>query len=320
MIESGFFPTLQFALSITGPIFLMVFLGVFFKRSGLINDNFIQVSSRLVFTITLPTLLFLSIIKTDIRQVVNVPLLLLGAVSTCAVFGILSVFAPMFVSSPRDRGVFVQGGFRGNLGIVGIAFCANAYGPEGLAAASMLMAVLTLLYNVLSVYTLNRSLLSGAGQGFGAIVMGVVKNPLIIAIVLALVLNIAEIQFHNIVLSTGEYFAKMTLPLALLCIGGTLSMQGLRQSTSVAAIAVVAKLVIAPVFICYAGYLYGFRDMDLGILFLMASSPTAAASYVMVQALKGNGVLAANIVVISTLLSLLSVSVGLVLLKSNGLI
>lgn len=56
---------LSFSLSITGPICLMLLLGVFFKRIGLINDNFIEVASKLVFQVTLPTMLFLSIVVSE---------------------------------------------------------------------------------------------------------------------------------------------------------------------------------------------------------------------------------------------------------------
>ena len=51
-------------------------------------------------------------------------------------------------------------------------------------------------------------------------------------------------------------------------------------------------------------YLFEFREMELGIVLLMAISPTAAASYVMVRNLGGDYRLAASIIAISTLLSL----------------
>ncbi len=56
---------LQFSLSITGPICLMLVLGVIFKRFGLINDNFIEIGSKLVFKVTLPAMLFVSIVASE---------------------------------------------------------------------------------------------------------------------------------------------------------------------------------------------------------------------------------------------------------------
>ena len=61
----------------------------------------------------------------------------------------------IFVTPHRDRGVFIQACFRSNLGVVGLALCANAYGDQGLALASALMASLTVSYNILSVAILS---------------------------------------------------------------------------------------------------------------------------------------------------------------------
>lgn len=315
---TDFGATLGFAFSVTGPIFIIVFFGALFKRLALIDDNFIDVASRLVFTVALPLLLFISIVQADLQQVLNLELLWLGVVGTLLCFVALSVMAAWVVDSPRDRGVFVQGSFRSNLGIIGLAFCVNTYGETGLAAASVFMAALTLLYNVLSVYTLNQSLYHDRGNKLLPVLLGVVKNPLILSILAALLVSFTRLPVPGVLLDTGEYFARLTLPLALLCIGGTLSVQGVRQSSGVAAWAIVAKLVLTPVILVLAAAALGIRGMELGILFLMVSSPTAAASYVMVKALRGNTVLAANIVVGSTLASLLTVSLGLALLKSAG--
>lgn len=317
---NDFLPTLAFAFGVTGPIFLMVFLGALFKRWQMINDNFIDIASRLVFNVTLPALLFLSIIKTDLNLVLNVKLILLACVGTLLIFLLLSWWAALMVNERRDRGVFVQGGFRGNLGIVGLAFSVNAFGAEGMAVASVLMALMTILYNVLSVYTLNHSLAGVQTNSLLPVLSGIIKNPLIVAIAAALLLSLLEIQFHQVITDTGEYFAKMTLPLALLCIGGTLSLSTLRESSAITSMAVLAKLVLTPLLLVSFAYVFEIRGVELGVLFLLAASPTAAASYVMVQSMKGNAAMAASMVVLSTLGSLVTVSLGLALLKSLGLV
>ena len=118
-----------------------------------------------------------------------------------------------------------------------------------------------------------------------------------------------------ILLQTGEYFAQMTLPLALLCTGASLSLKALRADSRNAIIASSGKLLIVPFIITLCGYWLGFRGMDLGILFLMTSAPTAAASYIMVRAMKGNSVLAANIIAITTFGSILVASIGIAFLR-----
>ncbi len=317
---SDFLTTLNFALGVTGPIFVMVCLGIALKYWQIIDAPFMDKASRLVFVVALPALLFISLVRTDIKTLVNLPFLAVAGFATVLVFVLLSLSAPIFVRNKRDRGVFIQGAFRGNLAIVGLALCANAYGDAGLAVASILMSILTLLYNILSVYTLSASLDREGKLSVVGIVLDVLKNPLVIAILAGIAVNLLRVPIHPIALKAGDYLAQMTLPLALLCIGGTISLRELRSSTGVASMSVLAKLVVTPAITVYLAHLFGFSGMELGILFLMVGTPCAAAAYVMVQAMGGNATLAANIVVVSTLLSLVTISAGIVLLEFANLI
>lgn len=276
-------------------------------------------ASKLVFMVALPAMLFISMLKTDIQTTLNAPYLAITLVGTLITFVLLSLLAPLVVKQQRDRGVFIQGAFRGNLAIVGLAFCLNAYGEAGLARASILISVVTVFSNILSIYTLNASLNNGRTDPFRMLV-SIVKNPLIVSILAGMAVNLLGISPPEVLITSGEYLAFMSLPLALICIGGTLSFTEFKNSSSVSIIAAFAKLVVVPLIIVYIAYVFGTSKMDLGILFLMVSSPTAAASYVMVQAMGGNAKLAANIIVISTLASLITVSFGLAMLKQIGLV
>jgi len=312
--------SLSFALSITGPIFIIITLGCWLKRIGLISYEFINTASSLVFKVCLPTLLFLSIQNAAMPTEESVPTIVIAFLSTLVIFFVSWLISPLIVSEPRDRGVFVQGSFRSNLGIIGLAFSAKAYGDEGLALASMMMAFVTVLYNILSVTALTSTLQPGREHRLRPIFVGIFSNPLIIAIVLSFALKLLNVGLPAVLQDTGEYFASMTLPLALLCIGATFSFQSLRRASKIAAWASLMKLLVMPLLCLAIATAFGIRGMPLGVLFLMVSAPTAAASYVMVEAMKGNSELAANIVAMSTLWSIITVSTGLFFLKSLELI
>jgi len=315
---SDLLATLAFSLSITGPIFVVLALGVFLNQRRLINDNFVDIGAKLVFNVTLPSLLFISIAQTSIADAANPSLLAVGLLGTLGVYLLLELIAARLVQPRQERGVVVQGGFRSNMGIIGLAYCVNAYGDAGLVAASLYLALVTILFNVLSVITLSRSL--NRGGGIAATLQGIARNPLIIGILLALPFAWSGVQLPAILIRTGEYFAHMTLPLALLCTGASLNFGALRNGFSNALIATLCKLILVPVTITGAGAAVGLRGIDLGVLLLMASAPTAAASYVMVRAMGGNAALAANIIVLTTLGSLLTTSLGVSLLRALELI
>ena len=317
--ENQFISVFLFAFSVTVPIFAIVLLGVVLKRVGLITDDFTQVASNLVFNIGLPVMLFTNSVKSDFSQLVNLRLVVVLVATTLLVFFLSWIVARFHVSDARDRGIYVQGSFRGNLIVVGLAFCANAYGAAGLATATLPTAMLVIVYNVLSVYILNVTLNQGGGH-FAGTVAGILKNPLIIAIVAGLMANASGLRVPDLVIDTGAYLSRMTLPLALLCIGGSLDFHLLRRSGTSALTASFWKLIVSPVVVCLIAIPFGVRDDELGVLFLLAAAPTAAASFIMARAMGGNSGMAANIVLLSTACSIVTVTGGLSFLKFSGLI
>ena len=315
---SEFLVSLAFSLNVTGPIFLILMLGVYLRRIGILTDAFVEAGSRLVFNVTLPALLFISVSKTHISESANFALIGLGAAITLVTYLLLEIFAYFSVKPTEDRGVVVQGAFRSNMGIIGLAYCANAYGEAGVAAASLYLGLITILFNILSVITLSRSL-HKQGQGIMPILKGIAKNPLIIGILLALPVSYLQLKIPEVVLKSGEYFAQMTLPLALLCTGASLSFKSMRQDMRNTVSASLGKLIFIPIIFTLGGIWAGFSAINLGVLALMAFAPTAAASYVMVRAMGGNSVLAANIIAVTTLGSVLTTSIGIAILKGAGL-
>lgn len=315
---SEFLNSLAFSFNVTGPIFLILILGVYLRRIGILTDAFVEAGSRLVFNVTLPALLFISVSKTHISESANFALIGLGAALTVVTYLLLELLASVMVKPPEDRGVVVQGAFRSNMGIIGLAYCANAYGEAGVAAASLYLGLITILFNILSVITLSRSL-HRQGQGIMPIIKGIAKNPLIIGILLALPVSYLEWKLPELVLKSGEYFAQMTLPLALLCTGASLSFKSMRQDMYNTLSASFGKLLLIPVIFTFGGLAAGLSGINLGVMALMAFAPTAAASYVMVRAMGGNSVLAANIIAVTTLGSVFSTSLGIALLKAAGL-
>ena len=314
----NFLDVLVFSFSITLPIFLILALGVLLHRIRLINDNFVDIASKLVFNVTLPALLFSSISKSNISQDTDLSLVIFAMLAVTITYIALELFMSFWIADKAERAVLVQGAFRSNMGIIGLAYCVNAYGNEVFSVAAVYLGGVTILFNILSVIGLSRAL--GKNASFTGIIKGIAKNPLIIAIVAAFACSLSGFTLPSTLYKTGSYFAQMTLPLALLCAGASLSFKSLKNGMLGAILASVGKLVFIPFTLTFSGYLLGYRGMELGVLFLMSSAPTASASYIMVRAMKGNATLAANIIVITTIASLITTSIGVTLLRSFNLI
>lgn len=319
MLIDSPFATLSFAFSVTAPIFVMLVLGIVLQRKAMITEEFIKVASQLVYNIGLPVMLFITCARAHFDQMADQYVLIAFSLMTALVFFGSFCSARWHCKNPRDQGVVIQGAFRGNLVILGLAFCANAYGEQGLAIAALPVAMTVVVYNVLSVYVLNRSL-HPANSSLKPTLVGIAKNPLIIAIFLGLLINLSKLPLPKVLVDSGTYLSQMVLPLALICIGGALDLSHFTRFDAATLSATLWKLLLSPIIACAIAIALGVRGESLAILFLLAASPTATISFVMVQALNGNTKLAANIIVQTTLGSMLTVTAGLWLLQALGLI
>lgn len=306
-------------LQVTIPVFLILTLGIALRLRGQLNEGFLQVASSLVFNLCLPILMFLAIIDRQVDLKAHISLVVFCLLASVASFA-LFWFVSMGRISPQDRGVVVQGAFRSNLGVIGLALCINAFDEAGLSAGVVILAVVTPVFNILSVFALNHSVRAGRPISLLDTSLDIVKNPLIIAIILAMVFSLLDLTLPKVLYDAGSYLARMTLPLALLVIGGSLSFRELKKSRFELIWAVMGKLAVMPIVVVICAYLFGFDGVLLGCILLMFASPTAAASFVMVRLIGGNFLLASNIIVISTILSAVTISVLLYCVKIIGLV
>ena len=316
----NYWQQLVFVGSITLPVFSLVFIGIWLKWRNKIDDAFTAKASYIVFNLALPVLMFAAIVRTDINQIANARLIAFALSIAFVSFFVLWIGARFYRLKAENLGVFVQASFRSNLGILGLAFCVTAFAEPGLAIGALLLAVITPIYNILSIYALTHAASMDAKMNWPQLLKDVITNPLIVAILCALPLAYMQWQPPAIMMRSIDYLAAMTLPLALICIGGSLSLSALRQSQRLSWFSVAIKLVLLPLVVGLSAYGFGFRGVELGCLILMFASPTAAASFVMVRAIGGNHVLAANIIALTTLVSMFTLSIAIYLLKVFALI
>ncbi len=319
-IALSLYEQLLFSASITGPICLMLCLGVVLKRIGLINENFIDVASKLVFQVSLPAMLFLSIIQSEQSFSSSASLVLYGLIANFLFFMFTLFSTKMAFTNSGNNGVILQGGFRSNTAVIALAYMANAYGDQGVALAAVYVASTTLLYNVQAVIALTPKDSSSEVNTAALIIKTLTKNPLIIAIMCGVIVYSLSIPIPEMVVDAGQYFANMTLPLALLCTGGSLNIHSLKEDKTPTWFATGFKLVLCPLLITGGALLFGFTGIELGLIFFMSAAPTAAASYVMARAMGGNSLLAANIIALTTIGSLVTCTLGLFILTYFSLI
>jgi len=307
-------------LVIVLPVFAVIGLGFALRRLKLIDADFLFQTNRLVFYVALPLLLFHKIGTADFFANFNGALVIGSVAAITLVFLGSYAYASFRRYPPAALGVFSQGSFRGNLAYVGLAIVLNAYGEVGLTRAGILMGFLVPVLNFFAIFALvlpHRT--REDGRGFFFWIRQIVLNPLILASFLGILWSFFALPIPVILERSLSIATGMTLPLALIAIGGSFSLEKLRGDLVRAALATSCKIIWLPVLAAWLLVLLGVRGMDLGIGVLIAGTPAATANYIMAHQMKGDAELAASIVMLSTLGSAVTYTAALWILRSAGL-
>ncbi len=307
-------------LNIVLPVFSVIILGWLLRRWGLIDGTFLQQTNQLVYYVCLPLLLFYKIGTSDFGANFNGTLVFGSILAVAVTFVISYLYTVLRGYPPEARGVFSQGAFRGNIAYIGLAIALNAYGETGLTRAGILMGFLVPFLNFFAIIALlwpHRS--DGEQRGVTFWVKQFALNPLILASFLGIAWSFFALPMPLLLERSLKIATGMALPLALLAIGGGFTLEKLRGDMVRAALATGAKLVWMPLLAALLLIGMGVEGMDLGIGVLIAGTPAATANYIMAHQLKGDAELAGAIVMLSTMLSAVTYTIALLILRSQGL-
>ncbi|MCI8991210.1 MAG: AEC family transporter [Eubacterium sp.] len=311
-----------FSINTTIPIFLVMVIGYFLGRIGILNDNFVSVANKFNFKVTLPVLLFKDISSVDIRAIFDLKYVLFCAIATSVCFWGVWGLAKIFAKDKSIVGAFVQASFRSSAAVMGLAFIQNVYGESAMGPLMIIGAVP--LYNIYSVIVLtfegehpegvqDTSKIREAG-------INILKNPIIIAIILGLIVAFFRIDFPVIVNSTVKSVAAMATPLALIGMGagfeGRKALAKIRPTLIAAFIKLVAQAVI---FIPIAAAL-GFTGEKMIAIVVMLAAPATPSCYIMAKNMHNDGTLTASIVVTTTLLAAFTLTGWIFILRTLGFI
>jgi hypothetical protein len=310
-----------FSLNATVPVFAIMIIGNLLKRMGLIDLNFASTADKLVFKVCLPCLVFLDLADTDIRH--NFDFKYVAFCFGATLFCILSVWAAakVFLKDKSSVGAFVQGSYRSSAAILGVAFIQNIYGNSGMAPLMIIGSVP--LYNIFAVVVL--TLESGndnaqQGRAIRKACINILKNPIIIGIFLGLAASVINVSLPSMVYKSINNLAVIASPLALLSIGASFEGRKALAKIKPTLTASFLKLIgWAAIFLPVAVAL-GFRDQKLIAIVIMLASPCTPTAYIMAKNMEGDYVLSSSIVVMTTLLSSVTLTFWIFLMRFNGLI
>lgn len=289
--------------------------------TSLADRKLTKQANAIVFKIFLPCMLFYNVYQSDIGAEIHsrIKLCIWAAGGLLILFVLLCLIVPKVVKQENQQGVVIQGIFRSNYVIFGVAVVQNMYGVKSTTTAAILSAILVPMYNFLAVVALS---IFGEKMetDWKKIILDIVKNPLIISSVLGIIFSLLGIRLPTAVDTTVQDLAKLSTPIAFMILGGDLDFSKVKGNLKVASVVLTIKLVILPLIMIPMIVMMGYRDADLLSGLLAYQTPVAVSSYIMAQQAGADGQLAGQLVVFSSVLSIFTLFVTILILRMIGLL
>lgn len=284
-------------LEIVAPVFLLAGVGFIWVKLG--QEYRIQFVTRLGMTLSLPALIFTSLMQTEINARALTDL----SLATLVVYGLITVAAYALVKLMRlEVRTFLTPTIFGNTGNLGLPLALFAFGPDGLSYAIIVFAIMSVWF-----FTFGVWVFSGGGS-----LVKVVQEPLVGATVLGAVFLWQGWETPEFLTNTLSLLGQMAIPLMLITLGVAVA-RLTPGSVGQAVILSIARLVICAGLAWGAGLWFGLDKVAFGALVLQVATPVAVTSYLLAEKYGGDAQAVAGLVVVSTLLSVAALPVLLAL-------
>lgn len=298
------------------PVFVVMFLGLFLNQIGFFSQITKDEIVKLVYYVGTPALLFHTVAKADLSVALN-PSLLVFVLCAILCYVFLLIGICFFIRDPKKKGAVVQIGFRSNFAIAGMPLAMSLMGEKGVLTMAIVLAFVTICYNTTAVILL--SYYGNKTQKFSSLMLGVIKNPLIIGTVLGLLVSLFKIPLSPILNKSLEFAGDIASSLGLLIIGANITLKGFHSNRGYILLAVFFRNILAPVLFLGSAILLGFRGDALIITAILSATPAAVNCFVMAKKLGVDPDISAYGVSLTCLASIASIFVCVYLLKLLGL-
>lgn len=311
---------LLFGLNTVLPIFLLILTGIFLKKVHLITEDFISMGTSLVYYCALPVRMFQDVAKSDFHTMTNVKFILFIVLATLAGFGMIWLLSILLCRDKSKRGAFVHSAFRGNYVYVGIPITQNILEMAMVPCTVLVITFVVPLYNILGVVVLSWYNQEGHKIDIRKLLLDILKNPLILAVLLGLPFSFFQWQLPEVVNGALKDLGSISTPLALLFIGASIRYKEFIRNLWLSMKAALLKVVLQPLLFVSLAIRLGFNTEEIVTIYVMLSVPTALNAYIVTKKLGGDEEASAGIVVATLLLSIVTIPVGIVLLKGAGVL
>lgn len=288
-----------------GPLFLVIFVGMFVSRNKSVDQQWLEILNNYALWIGFPALILVALSRLQWNMELYGSLI--GWNSFRIVLSMLLVFPVaglLKLKNSTRRTLFLAVSY-GNVAYLGIPVLRSAYGDQILPEATMISAVY-----VFWLFTLGIFLVEYFGDHkvhLRELLVRLVTNPLLIAVFIGLIIAVNHIQLPKVMLSGLDILANSVTGVVLFSLGlfmGKQPVGKIQEWLPVLAFSSVILFVLPFLFLLITQQ---FTDLSVSKPWIMeAAMPMGLTAYALCLKYKLNTEFASRVVVLSTLLALLS--------------
>ena len=305
------------SLNVVAPMMLLMALGSFSRINGMVTREAMKQFDRLIFKIFMPVMLFKNIYDMDFTQGFAVREMIFAGVCLTVLF-VLSLIIPKIITNDGNKSsVIGQALLRCNYLLCGVVVVEALYGEGNTRVVIMLGMVVIPAINIFSaiILELNRSGTADPMKLF----IAVLKTPLIIGAILGFAFKLLNIPIFAPFWSVIRSVANSTTTVSFVSLGAGLNMAKLQADIQPLLWTIFLRMFVVPAIFMPLSIMMGFRGQSLCAMMIVFAAPTAVASYPMAVAMGADGDLAGQIVCTTTVLSVATIFLWTLFLKTFSL-
>ncbi len=310
---------LIFSANMSLPLFVMLGLGFVLMKKGLFTEDYVARTTNLVYYVLLPGKLFLDIATTDLTMAFDPHYILVAVAGVIVQFLVSWGCADLLCRDKSRQSAFAHACFRGNFVYLGSALLQNIYNTSNVPSAAVVLAMVLPLYNIQGVILLTVK--EGKGRiHVGKILMGILKNPMVLAILAGLPFAYFQIELPYVVSKSLSYLQVATSTMALLVVGASIKLDTIREDLALLLKVSGVKLLLMPAIWAVMAVAAGLTPEQTVTLTMVGAMPAAVNVYIITDKMGGDGRLACGAVVVTHLLSLFTMTGIVFILRTVGLV
>lgn len=298
------------------PSAIYLVIGIILKLSGSVTDEQVRKFTHLVFITLYPFIMFDNLYGKDIAGNMDMKLGLYAVGFTFFQLALSWAFVVRIEKDNYERGAMIQALYRSNYVLMGFPIAVNLFGKGNITAVAIIMMLVVPFYNISAVVIFET--FRGGRVDVRDMIKRILTNPIIDGGIAALIVMVLGIKLPTAVEWTVTSLSDATSPIAMILLGAALNLKGFSSDRKRILICTLGKLVVFPAVGIAGAVMIGIRDVQLIAVTLMVAAPVALASYAMASSMGGNGKLAGELVVITTITSCFTIPVFLFILKTGG--